>query len=229
MIEAIIFDCDGVLVNSEELGIEVERRWLASIGLHYEQEEFAARFLGLTDVDFMEAIGSDRRRRMGLDLPPDFFAGLNREKLDVFRRKLCAIEGVGSFVRALSVPVAVASSSGMDFLVEKLEWTGLRHLFAPNIFSADQVARGKPHPDLFLHAARRIGCSPSRCVVLEDSENGVRAGVAAEMTVWGFLGGRSDRLGMRLRQAGAAEIFADYGTVRGHYAAMTTAADSSAG
>lgn len=116
--------------------------------------------------------------------------------------------GCAAAVSALDLPRAVASSSGADFLREKLRLTGLLGAFDPHVYSADLVARAKPHPDIFLHAARQLDIDPTRCLAIEDSVNGVRAALAAGMTVWGFAGGgHVDAYGAaRLAEAGAHEV-----------------------
>jgi HAD superfamily hydrolase (TIGR01509 family) len=144
---------------------------------------------------------------------------LYEEKLAVFRRDLAAISGAKEFVASVSVPRAVASSSTVQALVEKLRLTHLLDLFEPNVFSSEMVARGKPYPDLFLHAARCMECEASACIVLEDSEHGVRAGVAAGMKVWGFTGGghADSQLAHRLKLAGATEVFESYDAIQFAY------------
>lgn len=122
------------------------------------------------------------------------------------------MEGVEALASRLEGPKAVASSGRVEKLASKLRMTGLYDLFAPHIYSAEQVGIGKPAPDLFLLAAKSIGCPPETCVVIEDSLNGVQAGVAAGMTVWGFTGGghADDGLADRLRGAGAHAVFANF-------------------
>lgn len=210
--EAVIFDCDGVLVNSEALGIEIERKALASFGLHYEYEEFLTRFMGLSDDDYLKALNTDRQSRLGEALPDHFETIVEDERQCVYATELKPIAGVAAFVAAMAMPKAVASSARIEALARNLRLTTLHDLFAPHIYSAELVENGKPAPDLYLFAAERLDRSPASCLVIEDSEHGVRAGVAAGMTVWGFTGGgHADQgLGDRLRAAGADLIFADF-------------------
>ncbi len=210
--EAVIFDCDGVLVNSEALGIDIERKALATFGLHYEHKDFLTRFMGLSDDDFLKALDADRQSQLGEALPDHFETMVEDEKRCVYATELKPISGVAAFVAAMTMPKAVASSARIEALARNLHLTTLHDLFAPHIYSAELVENGKPAPDLYLFAAERLDRSPTSCLVIEDSENGVRAGVAAGMTVWGFTGGgHADQgLGDRLRAAGADLIFADY-------------------
>jgi len=210
---AVIFDCDGVLVDSEVLAIRGERAALAAMGLHYAPEEYARRFIGLHDDAYFDALRADFEARLRA-LPPDDLA----ERVLAARRAemagLVAIDGAADALRAAAAVarIAVASSSRAHHLNGKLERTGLHRLVAPHIYSADLVARGKPAPDIFLYAAEKLGVAPREAIVLEDSENGVKAGVAAGMTVWGFLGGGHMRAedGARLAAAGAARLVNDF-------------------
>ncbi len=215
--EAVIFDCDGVLVDSEVLAIRGERAVLETLGLVYSPQDYVRKFVGLHDRAFFEALRADYRQRHEVEAPGDFedqiLAGRGRE-----RHLLTAIAGADAALqttRALFGNIGVASSSRAHFLQSKLERTSLFDLAAPHIYSADLVAHGKPAPDIFLYTAEKIGADPAQCLVLEDSENGVTAGIAAGMTVWGFLGGGHvfEGHGDRLLAAGAqtlAASFADF-------------------
>lgn len=211
MIEAVIFDCDGVLVDSEVLALEVELAALAGIGLTYEEEDFKARFMGMSTPAFYDALEADHRIRNGQNLPEGF-----REQCSAAYRaqwhRLKEIAGAHAAIANLAHPKAVASSSHTDALARKLKLTGLWDLFAPHIYSADDVVHAKPAPDLFLCAADAMHIAPTRCLVIEDSSNGVRAGRAAGMTVWGFLGGghMNEAGGARLMAAGADRLIRDW-------------------
>lgn len=211
----VIFDNDGVLVDSEIIAVTVERELLAELGLHYEKDEFTARFTGMSDDAFYAALDADRRERVGKPLPSDMEARIDSVKWPRFETELKSFEGAADLIDGLDRPKAVASSARVDKLAAKLRMTGLYDLFAPHIYSSEQVGIGKPAPDLFLFAARSIGCAPEECVVIEDSLNGVLAGVAAGMTVWGFTGGghADDRLATRLGEAGAQEVFNNYAEI----------------
>ena len=216
-IKAIVFDCDGVLVDSEVISIHGERAALDEMGLSYAPEEYVRRFVGMHDKAFFEALVADYKNAFGQPPPPDF----KERVLDGRRReahRLAAIAGADAAMRdaASRGPIAVASSSRTEYLDGKLRRTGLFEIAAPHIYSADLVAHGKPAPDIFLYAAERIDADPSECLVLEDSENGVRAGVAAGMTVWGFLGGGHvyDGHGDRLLAAGADALISNFAVFR---------------
>lgn len=212
--DAVIFDCDGVLIDSEVLAMKGERAALSGCGLDYAPEEFVRRFMGLHDGAYFDALRTDYRARLGVAAPSDFeelvLAGRRREM-----HALVAITGAGAALGAARDAfgkVAVASSSRANHLEGKLKRTGLHDLAAPHIYSADLVPHGKPAPDIFLYAADKLGVSPARCLVLEDSVNGVRAGLAAGMTVWGFTGGGHCFAGWAnaLSDAGASRIIADF-------------------
>lgn len=210
---AIIFDCDGVLVDSEQITIELEVEMLARLGLHYEVADFAKRFIGMMDRDFHEHIKLDFAALNRGPLPADFAEAMEAEKWQRFRVELKPVPGIAGFVDGLDCPMAVGSSSTIAGLEEKLHLTGLHDRFAPHIYSGELVQHGKPAPDLFLLAAARIEQQPAACLVIEDSINGVRAALAAGMTVWGFAGGAHADAGLasRLTAAGAQAAFTDYG------------------
>ncbi|WP_428407197.1 HAD family hydrolase [Hyphococcus sp.] len=208
--DAIIFDCDGVLVDSEVLAIRGERAALETLGLFYSPQDYVRKFVGLHDRSFFDALRMDYREIHGRDAPHDFEDFILEERRRE-RHLLTSIAGADAAIkkaRDYANAVGVASSSRAHFLQSKLERTGLFELAAPHVYSADLVTNGKPAPDIFLYAAERIGAEPERCLVLEDSENGVRAGIAAGMTVWGFLGGGHifEGHGERLTAAGAASL-----------------------
>jgi len=214
MVRAVIFDCDGVLIDSEVIAVEVETALLAEHGLHYEIPEFVARFMGMSDKAFYAALSEDSQSRLGRALPADFKARVDAGKRVLNEQKLAAIVGIEAAVARLSLLKAVASSSETHHLDYKLRKTGLWDLFAPHIYSADHVTHAKPAPDLFLHAANALGVDPSECLVIEDSVNGVKAALAANMRVWGFAGGghMDDAGRARLTAAGAERIVDDWDT-----------------
>ena len=220
--KAIIFDCDGVLVDSEQITIELEVELLARLGLHYTAEKFAKRFIGMMDRDFHEHIKRDYATLNKGPLPADFSATMEAEKWQRFRAELKPVPGIAEFVDGLDCPMAVGSSSTIWELDEKLHLTGLQDRFAPHIYSGELVENGKPAPDLFLLAAARLDQHPAECLVIEDSLNGVRAGLAAGMTVWGFAGGAHADAGLadRLTGAGAQAVFADYGQMAEMFGAV---------
>lgn len=211
-LRAVIFDCDGVLIDSEVIAVEVETALLAEHGLHYEIPEFVARFMGMSDKAFYAALSEDSLSRLGRALPEDFKARVDAGKRLLNEQKLAAIAGIETAVARLPLLKAVASSSETHHLDYKLRKTGLFDLFAPHIYSADHVTHAKPAPDLFLYAARALGVDPSGCLVIEDSVNGVKAALAANMRVWGFAGGghMDDAARARLTMAGAERVVDDW-------------------
>ena len=215
MFDAVIFDCDGVLVDSEILAAEIEQAALAEIGLVYERDEYMALFMGMSTEAFYEAIEYEHRARYDRSLPEGFQARCHARYREAWPR-LTAVPGVRKAVEGVPCLRAVASSSTADALARKLERTGLWALFAPHVYSADHVTYAKPAPDLFLFAADALKVEPERCLVIEDSINGVMAARAAGMTVWGFLGGAhmSARAGERLTAAGAARLVGDWTEAR---------------
>ena len=221
MIEAVIFDCDGVLVDSEVLALEVELGSLAEIGLDYSRPEFVARFTGRSNEAFFALLEEDSLARRGCGLP-DGFRDACHAKYRAAYERLVEVPGARAAVASVTLPKAVASSSTRDALGEKLRKTALWDLFAPHIYSADHVMHAKPAPDLFLHAAEALRIAPSACLVLEDSTNGVAAARAAGMRVWGFSGGghMDDALGARLLTAGAERLIRSWPEAAGAIAAL---------
>ena len=180
----MIFDCDGVLVDSEVIALDVTRRRLGEAGLRLSDEETRERFLGLRLDAVVRSVETELGRAAARGFPDD----LSREILAAFARDLKGVEGVREAVAGLRARVCVASSSAPERLRFALRVAGYEALFAPNVFSAAEVAHGKPSPDLFLFAARAMGAAPKDCLVIEDSVAGVAAARAAGMTVFGFVG-----------------------------------------
>jgi len=180
--ELIIFDCDGVLVDSELLSNRVLAQMLAEIGMPMSLEDTIATFMGHS----MSACVSIIEARTGRAIPTTFVADFRERTFDVFRRELRPVSGIESVLDAIDRPFCVASSGPPEKIQLTLSITGLLPRFAGRIFSAVEVARGKPHPDLFLHAANKMGVAPAACVVVEDSARGVQAAVAAGMRVFGY-------------------------------------------
>jgi HAD superfamily hydrolase (TIGR01509 family) len=213
---AVIFDSDGVLVDSEVLGIDIEMELLAGYSLPYEKQEFIRRFMGLNDIDFVQALNIESRERLGTPLPDDFADRIVERKDTLYQTALKPVPGIEHLLDSLPHPKAVASSATVWELERNLELTGLIDRFKPHVYSADLVKAGKPAPDIFLHAAAQLETPPEECLVIEDSTMGVRAGLEAGMTVWGFIGGghASEALGERLRAAGAHEVMRSHDEIR---------------
>jgi HAD superfamily hydrolase (TIGR01509 family) len=206
----VIFDCDGVLVDSEILACGVQARAITGYGFPLSTADVARRFLGMSARDMRAAVEID----LGRPLPDDHEARCADELFALFRRELKPVEGMRDLIdrlRAARHPRCVASSSSPERIALALEVAGLREAFEPSIFSSTQVERGKPAPDLFFHAAQAMAFAPARCVVVEDSVNGIRAARSAGMIAVGFLGGTHCRPGHGevLLEAGAHRICRD--------------------
>ena len=190
----VIFDCDGVLVDSEGISNAVLAAALRALGLDISAQEAHDRYRGM----FLSEIRADAERRLGAPLPTDFMDTFERDREDAFRASLAPVPGAAEAVqevKALGFGVCVASQGRLSKTELTLTLTGLRDLFGDDaVFSAHSVARGKPAPGLFLHAAAVMGCAPERCVVVEDTMIGVRAALAAGMRVIAFApdGDRSE-------------------------------------
>jgi len=202
-VQLVIFDCDGVLVDSEVISNGVLAGLLTAEGLPTTLVEARRDYQGLLLAEVVERA----QERLGRALPEDWLERFERERAEAFQRELAPVSGaveVVERVRAAGVAVCVASQGKLEKTRLSLELTGLRHLFGDGtLFSAYAVARGKPHPDLFLHAAGEMGADPAGCVVVEDTPSGVLAGVCAGMRVLGYAADSDERA---LRGAGA-EVF----------------------
>ena len=199
-----IFDCDGVLVDSEVLVTRIESQLLSEIGVELTPESIAEAFVGLTEAEMHGRVAAE----WNVTFPEDFAATKRAMIEEVFRTELRPVPGIERVLEAVHGPRCVASSSAPDRIRTSLAVTGLDRFFGDHVFSAVNVARGKPAPDLFLHAAAAMHADPSRCVVIEDSPPGVAAGRAAGMQVIGFTGASHSGPGLvdTLRDAGAHRI-----------------------
>lgn len=222
MIEAVIFDCDGVLVDSEVLIHAIELDVLAALGLSYESEAFKERFMGMSDSAYYAALDQDALARLGRTIQSEARPRMKALIGKAFDEGLQEVAGARSAVGALTLSKAVASSSTAAALDYKLRKLDLWDEFAPHIYASDHVTHAKPAPDIFLHAAKMLDVAPAQCLVIEDSVNGVRAGLDAGMTVWAFAGGghMSDAIGRRLVDAGAHRLVADWAQAERLFAAL---------
>lgn len=203
--DLIIFDCDGVLVDSEVLSCQCLSDVLGARGIILSMDDALELFLGRNIAAVLRHYQEDRRL-----VPEIFLADLKASVRQRFTNALGPIPGVGSLVSSLKMPSCVASSSDLDRVKLSLALTGLAPHFGNRLFTSQMVARGKPAPDLFLYAAEQMKTAPERTLVIEDSVSGVTAAKAAGMMVWGFVGGRHylSRDGRaRLSEAGADRIF----------------------
>lgn len=181
----VIFDCDGVLVDSEPISISVLLGVLAENGVVVAEGEAYDRFLGRSMATIADILHAD----FGLAVTDAHLEQIRADLFHRFESELKPIPGVCETLRALDMPRCVASSSQPDRIRLSLRVTGLLELLEPHIYSAAMVTRGKPFPDLFLYAARDMGVAPADCVVVEDSPAGIAAAKSAGMRALAFTGG----------------------------------------
>ena len=212
---AIIFDFDGVLLESEFEGNRLLAELLTDLGHRTSVEEAIQHYVGLAGPQFIAAI----EQRIGSPLPAEFHERRKQQSVRALREGVRSVVGAVEFVQSLpaSLPKAVASSSSMRWLSGHLRYLGLADAFGPHVYSGrEHVARTKPEPDLYLHAAKQLGVPIERSVILEDSEIGVTGALASGATVIGFAGGShcSDGHGDRLRKLGARQVAHSFDEVR---------------
>ena len=183
--DLVIFDCDGVLVDSERISVRIDVQVLAQLGWPLSEAEVIDRFVGRSE----EYMIGEIEARLGRRLAPDWEQPFRHLYRDAFDAELEPVDGVVAALDAITVPTCVASSSSHERLRHTLGLTGLLERFDGRIFSAEEVANGKPAPDLFLHAAETLGADPARCAVIEDSRHGVEAARAAGMRAFAYGGG----------------------------------------
>ncbi|MGY8664021.1 HAD family hydrolase [Bradyrhizobium sp. UFLA05-109] len=204
--DLIIFDCDGVLVDSELLSCRCLSEVLSEFGIALSEQQALELFLGRST----KAI-EQHYRDLGQVVPDGFLPRLKSRVLATFAGALQPIPGIGAVVSELNRPFCVASSSDIDRVSLSLDVTGLKPHFGDRLYTAQMVRHGKPAPDLFLYAAEKMRTDPARTLVIEDSVSGVQAAKAAGMTVWGFVGGSHYRARdgrAILAAAGADRVFA---------------------
>lgn len=219
--KAVLFDCDGVLINTEEIGFRVLCETLAEYDFGYTREEYTELVSGVPQNKCIETVRADFLARKGYELPDSFGPNLWQSLTDTFLEEAVAIEGIRELLQHLrdnNIPYAVCSNSGATELLQKLRATGLYDDFMPNIFSKDHVDNPKPAPDMYLDAAKMLGVKPENCMVVEDSQTGTEAGVAAGMTVIGFVGEqhREDHEAEHLLESGASMIALSHEQVWDH-------------
>ena len=200
--DLVIFDCDGVLVDSERIAIRIDAVVLADLGWPLSEAEIVERFVGRSEEHMVREIEAQLGRR----LPANWEAAYQDLYVTAFERELRAVEGVVDALDRITSPTCVASSGSHAKSERSLRWTDLYGRFEGRIFSASEVSNGKPAPDLFLHAAARLGVPPARCAVVEDSRYGVEAARAAGMAAFGYAGGVTP--GHRLEGPGTV-VFSD--------------------
>ncbi|MBN8928256.1 MAG: HAD family hydrolase [Rhodospirillales bacterium] len=209
----VIFDCDGVLIDSELLSCEAEAACLAAAGLDVSLQEVLDTYVGISLHSMVAAL----QVRFGRRVPPDLADRIRAATHAAFEGRLQPVAGIVAALDRLDLPACVASGSEPARLAHTLGLAGLWDRFAPHVFSATQVERGKPAPDLFLFAADRMGAAPETCVVVEDSVAGIQAARAAGMRALGFTGAShcGPRHAERLYAAGADTVFDTMSTLDG--------------
>lgn len=206
----VLFDCDGVLVNTEEVAARSARSALKAVGIHYTDEQFEARIVGCDYPTLRQNIRDDYLILTGQYLDEQFFDDMQAQYLQEEAAGIAAITGVRDFVESLErsqVPFAICSNSYTPNIERKIKAVGLYDLFAGRILGRDSVANGKPAPDVYLAGMALLGeTDPQKCVVIEDSAVGVRAGHAAGMRVMAYTGGSADpsAQAQKLKAVGAA-------------------------
>jgi HAD superfamily hydrolase (TIGR01509 family) len=208
----LIFDCDGVLVDSELIVARIAAEFFCENGIAITAADIVDRFAGVGAQKVTEILAGEA----GVVATAAMTGARGRRVLAALDAELASMPGVKATLTAIPLPKCVASSSHPERIRRSLEISGLARLFGDAVFSAAQVERGKPAPDLFLFAAARMGADPMRCIVVEDSVVGVAAGVAAGMTVIGFTGGShcGPNHGVKLAGAGAARVIAHMDDLR---------------
>jgi len=209
----VIFDCNGVLVDSEPLATSIVSQEFMRAGFNLTPDIVARYFTGRRPADMFAEVEIAAGRK----LPPGFAATVASATLRRFRAELRATAHMAQALSWLRGPKCVASSASFDRIRVSLESTDLIRYFDPYLFSATEVRQGKPAPDLFLYAAGKMHVEPRACIVVEDSAVGVAAGVAAGMTAVGFVGGShaGPRLSEQLRAAGARAVVSDMRALKG--------------
>ena len=200
--DLVIFDCEGVVVDSERIVFDVFGSFIRSLGVHLSDAETREQFLGRTLTECMRIV----ERLRGAPAPPGALERYTADRDRVLREHVQPVKGIREVLETLAIPFCIASSGGYDKMRITLGATQLMPFFEGRLFSATEVAHGKPAPDIFLFAAERMGASPARTAVVEDTVNGVLAGGAAGMTVFGFVDLTPRE---RLIEAGASRTFDD--------------------
>jgi HAD superfamily hydrolase (TIGR01509 family) len=208
---ALLFDFDGVLIESEYLGNKQIADYLTAIGHPTTPEQSMANFMGLSGRDFLDTV----ERWIGRPLPDDFHTARDAENERVLREGIAEVAGAVAFVRSLpaDLPRAIASSSSTHWISSHLAHIGLTDAFGPHLYSGrEHVTRGKPAPDVYLYAAAELGVPIAQCCIIEDSPVGATAAVASGAHVIGFVGGThcAPDHGDRLRAAGVHDIAASF-------------------
>ncbi len=201
----IIFDCDGVLLETESIANQCEVDALRQLGHAISLDEYLNIALGRCYPEVHQTLQKERK----IDVPLQFWQDVEERQKDLFKQHLKPVAGVAEILQWLSLPKCVASNSGRERLHRTLDLTGILPYFGSSVFSADLVENRKPAPDIFLYAAQRMGACPSECVVIEDSLTGITAALAANMTVFAFGGAKhiTEAMKQKLLASGAHRYF----------------------
>ena len=209
MISHVIFDCDGVLIDSEKISMDVDIALLAENGIDLTELEIHHRFVGTT----FEAMVVELEREYKRPLPPDLAARKDGMMLDLYRRALKPVPGVIPMLNKLKLPKSIGTNGPRERAIEALRMTGLEPFFGDRLTTYEDVQNGKPAPDIYLLAAKRAGLAPSHCLVVEDSVTGATAALAAGCKVIGFTGVAHDpgAKATELKKLGVSHIIQDMG------------------
>jgi HAD superfamily hydrolase (TIGR01509 family) len=187
--DLVIFDCDGVLVDTERIAVRIDVKVLKELGWTMTEADVVERFMGRSDAYMVSQVEA----YLGRPLPPDWETPYHAWYRQAFEAELTPVDGIVEALATIAIPTCVASSGTHERIRFTLGLTGLHPRFAGRIFSVQDVVHGKPAPDLFLHAAKQMGVEPARCAVVEDSRYGVEAARAAGMRAFGYAGGLTPR------------------------------------
>jgi HAD superfamily hydrolase (TIGR01509 family) len=209
MISHVIFDCDGVLIDSEKISMDVDIALLAESGIELTEAEIHHRFVGTT----FEAMVTELEREYKRPLPPNLAARKDGMMLDLYRRDLKPVPGVIPMLNKLKLPRSIGTNGPRERAMEALRMTGLEPFFGDRLTTYEDVQNGKPAPDIYLLAAKRAGFAPARCLVVEDSVTGATAALAAGCKVIGFTGVAHDPAAKatELKKLGVSHVIQDMG------------------
>ncbi len=209
MISHVIFDCDGVLIDSEKISMDVDIALLAENGIDLTEAEIHHRFVGTT----FEAMVTELEREYKRPLPPDLAARKDGMMLDLYRRDLKPVPGVIPMLNKLKLPKSIGTNGPRDRAMEALRMTGLEPFFGDRLTTYEDVKNGKPAPDIYLLAAERAGFAPAHCLVVEDSATGATSALAAGCKVIGFTGVAHDPVAKanELQELGVSHVIHDMG------------------